>query len=464
MKWINAVVCTTLLTLAGPVLGNETPVASPQDYAFGVTLGTSTPSQWYRIALPQDVYQQSASPELQDVRVFNQRGEAVPFSLVKAARQQAASEPTALRLFPLDSSPVTSRQTTEDDTDKILLRSKSGVEIVLEGEKAKPVGQHYLLTLPEKASEAVSLSQLQLAWDTPQTPWQGKASVYYSVNLKRWHSLREEMPLMDIASGNDRLKLDRIDVDITLSPHAIRYLLLVLEAPRATVALTGVKAVSAPAHVVAEQMAMQGEGRRLSATEAQWQWTRPQPLSSLDITLNSDGVLPVEIAWRSTAKSDWQVLKKEVLYQLEGRASAPVPLPGTLVEAIKITTLNARLPETLPQVTGYRDRYDLVFNAQGKAPYLLAWGNGAAEPASVGVDMLIPADLRTTYDVATLPSASVNEAVKLGGESRLTATPATERESQAKQLLVWGVLIVGVALLALLAFRLWREVKNDGAA
>lgn len=78
--------------------------------------------------------------------------------------------------------------------------------------------------------------------------------------------------------------------------------------------------------------------------------------------------------------------------------------------------------------------------------------------------MLIPADLRKTYDVATLPSASFNEAVKLGGESRLTATSATERESQAKRLLVWGVLIVGVALLALLAFRLWREVKKDGAA
>ena len=39
---------------------------------------------------------------------------------------------------------------------------------------------------------------------------------------------------------------------------------------------------------------------------------------------------------------------------------------------MKITTLNARLPEYLPGVTGHRDRYDLVFNAQGKAPYVLA--------------------------------------------------------------------------------------------
>lgn len=68
--------------------------------------------------------------------------------------------------------------------------------------------------------------------------------------------------------------------------------------------------------------------------------------------------------------------EKEVIYQLGGKTSEPVPLPGGLVEAVKIKTLNARLPENLPGVTGQRVRYDLVFNAQGKGPYLLAWGTG----------------------------------------------------------------------------------------
>jgi hypothetical protein len=58
------------------------------------------------VMLPLAVYEQSTSPDLHDVRVFNQSGEPVPFSLVAATRPQATAQSTALRLFPLDASPL----------------------------------------------------------------------------------------------------------------------------------------------------------------------------------------------------------------------------------------------------------------------------------------------------------------------------------------------------------------------
>jgi hypothetical protein len=64
-----------------------------RDYAFGRSLDTSVPSQWYRVMLPLAVYEQSTSPDLHDVRVFNQSGEPVPFSLVSATRPQAQRNP-----------------------------------------------------------------------------------------------------------------------------------------------------------------------------------------------------------------------------------------------------------------------------------------------------------------------------------------------------------------------------------
>lgn len=464
MKWIKAVVCSALLGLAGPALSNEAPAESPQDYAWGLTLETPEPSQWYRVILPLTVYEQSISPDLHDVRVFNQMGDAVPFSLVTPARRKAAVEPMPLRLFPLNSSPVAASRRADNDSGEIRLRSRSGVEIVLEGEKARAKGQHYLVTLPENTADAISVSQLQFTWDTPKTPWQTKATVYASRDLKRWYPLREEMPLMDVASGSDRLKLDRIDVDITLSSDSTRYLLVVLDEPNMALTLKGVSAVRRAAQPETAQTGLEGQGKRVSATEAQWQWARPQPLTSLSIVLEEDGVLPVEIAWRSEQKGEWRPLKKEVLYHLDGKSSEAIALSGALVEGIKITTLSARMPEPLPRVVGNRDSYELVFNAQGKAPWLLAWGNGAAEAASITPDMLIPQALRKTHDVANLPEAYVRDAVKLGGEARLTATSAGERESMTKTLMVWGVLIAGVLLLAVMAFRIWREVKKDGAA
>ncbi|MCG0458836.1 DUF3999 domain-containing protein [Enterobacter cloacae complex sp. ECC445] len=459
MKWMKAIACTALLALSGPALSDEGQTESPRDYAFGRSLDTSAPSQWYRVMLPLAVYAQSTSPDLHDVRVFNQSGEPVPFSLIAATRPQASVQSTALRLFPLDASPL-APASDAGDSDKILLRSRNGVEIVLEGQKAAAAGQHYLLTLPEQASGELAVSQLQLLWDTPQSSWQGTASVYYSEDLKRWYTLCEDMPLLDVASGQDRLKLDRIDTDTVLSPEANRYLMVVLNAQSQGVTLTGVNAIGAPAQAAPEEIDLEGEGEPLSASEAMWRWARPQPLRAVSISLNGDGVLPVEIAWRSSEKDAWHPLKKEVIYRLEGKTSGPVSLGEGLVQAVKITTLNARLPEYLPSVTGHRDRYDLVFNAQGKAPFVLAWGNGAAKPANVEPDMLIPAELRKTYDMANLPQADVVDDVALGGEARLTATSAADRESRMNTLLVWGVLIAGVILLAGMAWRIWREVQR----
>ncbi|MCK7430268.1 DUF3999 domain-containing protein [Enterobacter chengduensis] len=459
MKWMKAVACTALLALSGPALCDEVPADSPRNYAFGRSLDTSAPSQWYRVMLPLAVYAQSTSPDLHDVRVFNQSGEPVPFSLIAATRPQASVQSTALRLFPLDASPL-APASDAGDSDKILLRSRNGVEIVLQGQKAAAAGQHYLLTLPEQASGELAISQLQLLWNTPQSSWQGTASVYYSEDLKRWYTLGEEMPLLDVASGQDRLKLDRIDTETVLSPDANRYLMVVLNAQSQGVTLTGVNAISAAAQADPEEISLEGEGEPLSASEAQWRWARPQPLHAVSISLNGEGVLPVEIAWRGSEKDAWHPLKKEVIYRLEGKTSGPVSLSGGLVQAVKITTLNARLPEYLPSVTGHRDRYDLVFNAQGKAPFVLAWGNGAAKPAKVEPDMLIPADLRKTYDMANLPQADVVDDVALGGEARLTATSAADRESRLNTLLVWGVLIAGVILLAGMAWRIWRETQR----
>lgn len=98
MKWMKSVVCAALLAVAGPAFSEGAPVESPRDYAYGLSLDTSASSPWYRVMLPLAVYQQSTSPDLRDVRVFNQSGEPVPFSLVTTTRPQPAPTTTALRL------------------------------------------------------------------------------------------------------------------------------------------------------------------------------------------------------------------------------------------------------------------------------------------------------------------------------------------------------------------------------
>jgi len=446
------------MTAATAATSEEVMTESPPDYAFGGNLVLPQPASWYRVDLPRQVYEQSVWPDLRDVRVFNHDGERVPFTLETQRAAARETQPIPLRVFPLAASQP---DTTDEGQTVVRLRSPAGVDIRINGESEKPVGQSYLLALPETMPENFTLRQLKLGWPEPVENWRSRVTLLFSQDMRIWHTLQEDAPIMALASGSDRLKIDQINLDRSFSLGKTRYLLMVFDTPTLPVTITQAVAQPDSEPTPLEQVKLAGEGKRISATEAQYQWARPQPFSAVSIRLLEDGVLPVAIAWRSTADGEWQPLRKTMLWAQNEQVSAPLTLPAELVQAIRITTLDARLPDPLPQVMGSRDRQSLVFNAQGKGPFMLAWGNGAAPPAAVTMDDLIPEALRKQLDLAAIPGVHLDARMELGGEARLTATSPAERQGMWKTLLVWGALLLGVVVLVGMALRIWREVKTQ---
>jgi hypothetical protein len=460
MKWMKSVMLGAALSVSIPAFCAEAPAETPGDYAFGMTLETTSSAPWFRIDLPAQAYQQTAWPDMRDVRVFNQQGETVPFSLVVQKTAVAAPESIPLRVFPLTAAPFSVNTDNRRASETMVLRSSGGLEVHLQSEDARNAGQSYLLALPDASKDSRYISQIRLNWKTPTGNWQGKVSLYTSHDLNDWTLQDESATLMDLTSGTDRLKLDRLSLSTRLSSDGTRYLLLVFADQTPPLTLTGASALPRNRDLENDQIVLQSTGNRVSKNEAIYQWAQPQPLTSIAFELENGSVLPVELAWRGTEKDAWQPLTKQVLYSLDNRSSEPFPMQERVVQAIRLTTVNAHLPETLPDISGRRDQLTLVFNAQGKAPYLLAWGNGAAEPASIAMNMLIPEALEKAWPLEAIPRASVLEPVTLGGEERLTATSKAERTSQWQTMLVWGALIVGVVLLIGMAWRIWREVKH----
>lgn len=449
MKGLNGVLLMALLSVCGSAFSQDTTPERPQDYAWGAELELPEASSWYRVDLPSEVYARSVWPDLRDVRVFNHDGERVPFTL--ATHHIEASEPEVipLRLFSLAAK--------EEESGVVQLRSPDGVDIRIEGRRVNNVGQSYLLALPETMPERFALAQLGLTWSQPAERWQGKATLFYSDDLRRWTSLQEDAPLMELTSGSDRLKIDRIPVNKRLTA---RYLLMVFDAPDLPVTITQATATLGREAPALDQVKLVSEGQSVSSGEALYQWAQPQPLRSLSVELTGEGVLPVDIAWRSAQNEAWQPLRKEVLWRRDGQSQAEIALPGAVVQAVRMTTLDAHLPAALPTVVGSRDRQVLIFNTQGKQPFMLAWGNKAAQPAAVSMDGLIPEALRKQIDPVALPEVGVQPTMILGGETRLSATSQAERQALWKTLMVWGALLLGVAGLAWMGLSVWREVKS----
>jgi hypothetical protein len=68
----------------------------PEDFAYGMRVITDKPAAAYRVTLPYDLYRAVVQSDLSDVRVFNSRGESVPYE---------TRRPSVL----LDSHPATER-------------------------------------------------------------------------------------------------------------------------------------------------------------------------------------------------------------------------------------------------------------------------------------------------------------------------------------------------------------------
>lgn len=466
MKWMKYVAIGALLSVASGGFASDDIAETPQDYGWGRALTTPESSPWYRVSLPADVYRQSAWPDLRDVRVFNHQGERVPFSLEKQNKAIAALPPTELRIFPLTTSPVESTNSDDLQGERVWLRSSSGYEIKLESGRIEGVGKSYLLVLPENSAESISVSQLQLGWDKPAENWQGRAALYFSTDMREWVLLQKDAPLMDIASGDDRLTLNKIATALTMSPEGPRYLLLVFDTPTLPLTLNSASVVGVgdSSATRGENVSLSGWANRISADEVQYQWSRPQPLNALSVRLDNDGVLPVALEWRASAEDKWQPLGKEVLFHLNEQMSDDIALPGHLVQGIRLTTINAHLPDALPQVSGLRESLNLIFNAQGSGPFILAWGNKAATDVALPLEGLIPASLRQQHAPDLLPEAMAHEPVKLGGESRLSAVSPAEQASQWRTWLVWAVLVLGVLALVWMALKIWRDIQKDNAA
>jgi uncharacterized protein DUF3999 len=94
-----------VLALFGLLLGAEflqAQTLSPQDFAFGLPVITTKDAAAYRFSLPLAVYQSTWRGDLGDIRMFNARGDAVPFSLLRPTAQSSTHKVAqAVPLFPL---------------------------------------------------------------------------------------------------------------------------------------------------------------------------------------------------------------------------------------------------------------------------------------------------------------------------------------------------------------------------
>lgn len=448
---------STVLGLWGLLVGATAQAAgvNPDEYAFGAALGVDGQSALYSVALPQSVYSHTFHGDLLDLCVINGSNEVVPFEVRRAAatRQGVASR-YVLPIFPLRG-----RDREPSDALKVRLQS-ANTSIDISQSARAPESDLVGAYLLDARGINTALQALQLQWPAEAVDFAARLQIESSEDLQSWSTVVAEAPVVNLHFGGRQFARAEINVRATQAPYW--RLSWVGTAPK--VALAGVSADPvAPLLEVTRQTAT-APGRATPAVgEYEFDLQADLPVERLNLRLpEANTLVDVEFLALNAGTKTWGPIARGRLHRLQvpdapDLTNDPVAIPLTAARhwRVRISQAGGGLGAGVPELVVGWLPHDLVFMARGDGPFRLLYGNASATPYAVAVGNLGGVDNPQGVRISAR-TAILGEATVLGGLARLTPIPPAP---DWKRYVLWAILLLAVAALATMA---WRLIKAMG--
>jgi Protein of unknown function (DUF3999) len=192
------------------------------------------------------------------------------------------------------------------------------------------------------------------------------------------------------------------------------------------------------------------------------------PIEALKIKLQGTNVLiPVRIMGRNDRNQAWTPMASTVLYNFntsgKEQSNSAVELPsagnGQNFNEIKIEADSKTSGfAAIPEVSVVFAPTQIVFLASGSPPFHLALGLKDAVNAFLPMASLIPAYQSGQENKLPLAKSELNTSI---AAATITASKNTGDSPSTRSLILWGVLLLGVALLGLMAWTLIKQSKKS---
>lgn len=408
---------------------------------------TDASAQAFEVTFDDALYRTVFDPGLGDIEVFDARGESVGAAVVEPRPDVVPGARFDLPWFPL---PASVRDA--DDLGVIAERDARGrvrrIETTVET-VPRPVSGGWLV---DASAVDEPVHSLEIDWAPVDAPFEEAVRIEGSDDLRRWRVLDASAPLLSLGTAADGLEVRSITLDAR-----VRYLRIVPLAVPSRLSVTGVRAVLGRAFAeeawawVALEAKRSVEGR---TTFFDFAVPGRFPFERVDVEVAGNSAIAWSLESRDGDDDVWQTrVGRWVAYRLEGEGasdrSGAQAFPGP-VRHRRWRLSTQTPPQTEPTLRlGYRPE-SLVFVAEGQAPYRLRAGSATARRANAPVQTLIQA-MKEKRGSAWRPApALLGEPVTLAGERALSIPP--DRQSA----LLWGVLVVGAALVAAFSLSLLR--------
>ena len=425
---------------AAPEAPKPEKAAKPDDFAGQMTISAQAGQLMY-LELPENVYRHAERRDLRDIRVFDSGGTPVPSELRSVPRTEETPPPVALSFFPWtadEKDPGREAGKIEIDSSGTIIRVNPGSAVrIVTKEKS------FLIDL-----SGLSYSPVSLVLDLEKTTrqWNSQAVLQYSGDLSVWRKSGDAQVLTGFG-GAKGAPADKTTLKL---PDGLKGSYILISLGEAVPPLRGVsatfKSVSRPSLVRESLFPGTKSQDGFSVTYAPGGYF---PGTEIDFILPQADSLKIDIYCRYSEDDAWQAWNSGPLYLITSpERKKNAPWRGEANAPFWMIKSRGGLPfASVPEMRLVWEPLRVVFLARGAGDWILAYGNRNFGPTGEA----LPA-LRDQIPLA----ASVK------GEERWKARQAEGVPAPWKQILLWSVLVLAVALLTTMAFFMARSMRKKG--
>ncbi len=458
--------CWASLAIAQPGASD-----TPADYSHAMPLAVSGKNSVVQLRLPQPVYLHARSADLHDLRVFDGAGKVVPFAIRRSAAQsQASRRALPVTIFPVANA-AAAGSTARNDFEIKTSADGSVTSVTTRhagGPAAGAAPDRLGALVLDLGNTGAAIDALVFTLPEGQTNYHAQVELEVSDDLRSWTSLGLSNLSWLVNSEGKALASDRMEFAARAFRYArltwqggapVRFARIMAESPtQTTVAPAMASMVIAPAagrfsddifyptpiavpvrrvnlHFGDRSMvapSVMGHYVELpalkGATSTRWEF-RPR----LEATV-------FQFVQNGAVRKSGDIIVDEV------HESNWVVRSGGLVKAPPLLQLSWT-PDTL------------VFMAAGSGPYSLHFGRSEAQSAQRPIGQVAPSF--TEAELETLEQAVAGElTVASAGVIDDSAARQAGKDARNRMLLLWGVLLLGVAVLGAMAWKLIGQMKS----
>jgi hypothetical protein len=445
--------------------------AAPADYAytFPIVLPSGASGSAWHIDLTPAVYSRVHEADLGDIEVFNAAGHAVPLARVARTATPTSRDtdaPLAVLALPATTTAAPGgdlRLVIERDADGRLRRVDAGDQTT--ASTTAPTREWLL----DASTNQRAIDRLVLDWDTPKSGVVARFGVEASDDLQGWRTVGSGSVL---ALEQEGARLERRDIVVA----GVRAKYLRLRRLDDGVELVGLRArarnierdAGLPARVWLDATLVPAtstdEAPLAGVTRYAFALPAPIPVEAARIELADDNALArIALLARSSARAEraWTELARTTAFRLRSGDETLRNDDLDLARGMRLREFRIESPTALagaPHLAFAFVPERFVFLAEGDGPFTLAVGSARTRRPDYPIDAAL-ASLRANLGKHWQPPAATL------GDARIAAGDAASQTPRAptpwRQWLLWGVLVLGAAVVVGFSLTLLRGARDE---